>query len=277
MTRRYGRRCNTHGMIPLRCNLLWCGLQTPLPLIRLSSCSADKRPLSRKICTWWTQQLCRDPTTQIFRCREVSVGSGVYSDYANSHGALQIWPEHRYYAQSSPYTPVDNLAHFTIEQALVDHVELVLYIQNTLNMTRNPVIALGSSYSESQPPYPVLDATSACCHSPNWFCKLIRTMTRMPFVHIQGLPKAISQHTVLEACLVAVLLVLGAPSNTTPEEPGQLRNIAICCKGVPHIKFGCVFVGAQLASYLRMRYPDVIAGAVSSSPTSFGCPGLGLV
>ena len=26
-----------------------------------------------------------------------------------------------------------------------------------------------------------------------------------------------------------------------------------------------------------MRYPDVIAGAIASSPTSFGCPGLGLV
>ena len=35
--------------------------------------------------------------------------------------------------------------------------------------------------------------------------------------------------------------------------------------------------GGQLASYLRMRYPDVIAGAIASSPTSFGCPGLGLV
>ncbi len=35
--------------------------------------------------------------------------------------------------------------------------------------------------------------------------------------------------------------------------------------------------GGQLSSYLRMRYPDVIAGAISSSPTSFGCPGLGLV
>ena len=86
---------------------------------------------------------------QKFRCREVSVGSGVYSDYASSHSALQIWPEHRYYAQSSPYTPVDNLAHFTIEQALVDHIELVLYIQKAFNMTRNPVIALGSSYSEA--------------------------------------------------------------------------------------------------------------------------------
>ena len=35
--------------------------------------------------------------------------------------------------------------------------------------------------------------------------------------------------------------------------------------------------GGQLSSFLRMRYPDVIAGSISSSPTSFGCPGLGLV
>lgn len=35
--------------------------------------------------------------------------------------------------------------------------------------------------------------------------------------------------------------------------------------------------GGQLASYLRMRYPDVIAGAIASSATSLGAPGLGLV
>lgn len=80
-------------------------------------------------------------------CRDISFGA--YSDYANSSGALQIWPEHRYYAEKSPYTPVDNLAHLTIEQALVDHIELVLHVQQTLNMTRNPVIALGSSYSKA--------------------------------------------------------------------------------------------------------------------------------
>ena len=37
------------------------------------------------------------------------------------------------------------------------------------------------------------------------------------------------------------------------------------------------FSGGQLSAWLRMRYPDVIAGAVSSSPTFFGAPGLGLV
>lgn len=80
-------------------------------------------------------------------CRDISFGA--YSDHANSTDALQIWPEHRYYAEKAPYTPVDNLEHLTIEQALVDHIELVLYIQASLNMTRNPVIAIGGSYSKS--------------------------------------------------------------------------------------------------------------------------------
>lgn len=80
--------------------------------------------------------------------RNVGVGSGYYSDLANSTRALQIWPEHRYYAKSARYAPADNFAQFTIEQALVDHIELVLHVQNTLNLTRAPVIALGSSYSE---------------------------------------------------------------------------------------------------------------------------------
>ncbi len=35
--------------------------------------------------------------------------------------------------------------------------------------------------------------------------------------------------------------------------------------------------GGQLAAWLRVRYPDIIAGAISSSPTFLGAPGLGLV
>lgn len=89
----------------------------------------------------------------------VNVGSGAYADYANSTRTLQIWPEHRYYAQESPYTPVDNFKHFTIEQALVDHIELVLHVQNILNMTRRPVIALGASYSKSSLSMP---ASTSC-------------------------------------------------------------------------------------------------------------------
>jgi len=76
------------------------------------------------------------------------VGAGFYADLANSVGALQIWPEHRYYAESLPFLPNDDLQHLSIEQAMVDHVELVLYLQNLLSMDHNPVIAIGSSYSK---------------------------------------------------------------------------------------------------------------------------------
>ena len=73
---------------------------------------------------------------------------------------------------------------------------------------------------------------------------------------------------------MAVLIALGVQSSTT-----YLRSQDSCAAYLPvvHAKLGCVSTGAQLASYLRIRYPDVIAGAVSSSPASFGCPGLGLV
>ena len=37
------------------------------------------------------------------------------------------------------------------------------------------------------------------------------------------------------------------------------------------------YAGGQLAAWLRVRCPDVIAGAISSSPTLLGAPGLGLV
>ena len=81
-------------------------------------------------------------------CRRETNPSGFYSSLAIATGALQIWPEHRYYAETAPYTPTDGLAHLTIEQALVDHVELVLHIQSMFNFSSNPVIAIGSSYSK---------------------------------------------------------------------------------------------------------------------------------
>ncbi|KAL0040914.1 hypothetical protein WJX79_009751 [Trebouxia sp. C0005] len=109
------------------------------------------------------------------------VGSGYYSDIANSIGALQVWPEHRYYATQQPFKPSDGrFVYLNIEQALVDQIEVVLHTQRTLGLSQSPVIAIGSSYS------------------------------------------------------------------------------------------------GQLAAWLRVRYPDVVAGAISSSPTLLGAPGLGL-
>ena len=83
----------------------------------------------------------------IWCCSEISP-TGFYSDLARTTGALQSWAEHRYYAEAAPYTPTDNLTHPTIEQGLVDHVELMLYIQTMFNFSSNPVIAIGASYSK---------------------------------------------------------------------------------------------------------------------------------
>ena len=83
-------------------------------------------------------------------CRDSQVGSGYYSDTTNSIGALQIWPEHRYYATQHPFKPSDStFVYLNIEQALVDQIEVVLHTQQTLGLSQSPVIAIGSSYSES--------------------------------------------------------------------------------------------------------------------------------
>ena len=42
-------------------------------------------------------------------------------------------------------------------------------------------------------------------------------------------------------------------------------------------KTAFVAAGGQLAAWLRVRYPNIIAGAISSSSTVLGAPGLGLV
>ena len=79
---------------------------------------------------------------------DAGVGSGYYSDLADSLGAVQLWPEHRYYGYGDNSPPDSNYEHLTIEQALADQMELVLHIQLKYGLDRAPVIAIGASYSE---------------------------------------------------------------------------------------------------------------------------------
>ena len=102
-----------------------------------------------------------------FSCRNSRVNNGFYSDIANAHGALQIWPEHRYYGPK-PYRPADSsYKHLTIEQALVDQVELVLDIQRSYRLSQAPVIAIGSSYSKLRSMSTAMHACSMCHF---WIC-----------------------------------------------------------------------------------------------------------
>ena len=54
--------------------------------------------------------------------------------------------------QTQPHTSQQTtLRTFTVEQVLVDHIELVLSVETRLSMDRSPVIAIESSYSKSSP------------------------------------------------------------------------------------------------------------------------------
>ncbi len=103
-------------------------------------------------------------------CSSSDVGLGYYSELANQNNALQIWPEHRYYANEAPYLPYDNYEHLNVEQALVDHVEVVLHVQKLLGMDQNPVIAIGGSYSKQSFPAVIVMACAVRC---SYLCFLI--------------------------------------------------------------------------------------------------------
>ena len=66
-----------------------------------------------------------------------------------------------------PYLPYDNFEHLNVEQALVDHVEVVLHVQKLLGMDQNPVIAVGGSFSKQSFPavVSVIIMTCAMCFS----------------------------------------------------------------------------------------------------------------
>ena len=62
-----------------------------------------------------------------------------------------------------PYRPADNkYEYLTIEQALVDQIELVLNIQRSYQLNQSPVIAIGSSYSKLCSRFATIHACLMC-------------------------------------------------------------------------------------------------------------------
>ncbi|KYR02101.1 peptidase S28 family protein [Tieghemostelium lacteum] len=70
---------------------------------------------------------------------------------AQEMNGLVLFIEHRYYGKSMPFGAysgeTDNLQYLSVEQALADLAQLILYLQTQLNASHCPVLAFGGSYS----------------------------------------------------------------------------------------------------------------------------------
>ncbi|KAH3761560.1 seminal fluid protein [Pelomyxa schiedti] len=80
--------------------------------------------------------------------------SAVTSDYfvtelAHRYGALLVSHEHRYYGQSFPVPDLStaNMKYLTVEQALEDAAYFQEWMMDTWNLTTNPWVITGGSYS----------------------------------------------------------------------------------------------------------------------------------
>ncbi|ELP83425.1 serine carboxypeptidase (S28) family protein, partial [Entamoeba invadens IP1] len=60
---------------------------------------------------------------------------------------LMLAIEHRFYGDSTPSLKMDKLIYCTAEQAMMDYIEIITYIQETRNFIDHPVIVIGGSYS----------------------------------------------------------------------------------------------------------------------------------
>lgn len=74
--------------------------------------------------------------------------TGFMFDIAPEFNALIVFAEHRYYGESLPFGKDSfthaNLSYLSVEQALADYVEIILYLKPQYNEA--PVIAFGGSY-----------------------------------------------------------------------------------------------------------------------------------
>ena len=71
------------------------------------------------------------------------------SVYAQTHRALQVGVEHRYYGDSQPRPDLStaNLQWLSSEQALADAAELILHVREQYKAYNSPIITFGCSYS----------------------------------------------------------------------------------------------------------------------------------
>ncbi len=70
---------------------------------------------------------------------------------AKKFNALVVFGEHRFFGKSYPFgdmqdKDIQKNQYLTSQQALSDYVELIIYLKNTLNLKKSPVIAFGGSY-----------------------------------------------------------------------------------------------------------------------------------
>ena len=79
---------------------------------------------------------------------------GMAHDLAQEHGGLMAIAEHRFYGASLPFGPVDSfeatpdrIGVLTIEQAMLDYVNIIKHILEIYNISGAPVVCLGGSYS----------------------------------------------------------------------------------------------------------------------------------
>ena len=69
---------------------------------------------------------------------------------AETFGALVVFGEHRYFGESMPFGDQsfkrDNLPYLTVEQAMMDYVDLIKFLKVDKNMEDRAVIVGGGSY-----------------------------------------------------------------------------------------------------------------------------------
>ncbi|ELP85775.1 hypothetical protein EIN_281360 [Entamoeba invadens IP1] len=71
----------------------------------------------------------------------------VIDELAKKHKGLMLSVEHRFYGTSTPSLELNTLKYCTAEQAMMDYVEVINYVQEMYSLVGHPVIALGGSYS----------------------------------------------------------------------------------------------------------------------------------
>ena len=179
-----------------------------------------------------------------------------------------------------PYLPYDDYEHLNVEQALVDHVEVVLRVQKLLRMDQNPVIAVGGSYSKQSFSAVISAIVMACAMRCSYLCILITLChaqcslafacaATTAYVHRKDQTHIVKPAFVFARFLHHIfknMLVL------------TCNTVCLCMQTLATIcQLLLILSGGALAAYIRIRFPDVIAGAVASSANLLGCNGLGVV